>query len=191
MSWSAGHLQVIYSTDLDPADYDKAWLDERASESDTEDENGDYIEHFDDLPDTAQWDLLRDENENWFWSEWENLNETLDGSIIAIRDVGCWDGRRFGVAEIGDNLRNILDDTIATQADYEWYVGEDGDVHQTTIHHDGRNHTRYRLVKDWDAMYDALDERLADSDLRSQEEYILANSESIWPYIAEIWGCPV
>lgn len=179
MAFTKGTM-VIYTTDLDENDYDKAWLDEQTYYM-TEDEE-EPKEYFDDLDEQDKWEILYQVNDDWAWMVTEELRTSVDGIIIAVRDMGLWDGRFRGIAEISDNLADILSDTMATQAYYEWYI-EEGDVKMLAIHHDGRNYTTYRVCKDWDALYDMLER-----DWDNQEEILAKHTESLVPYVNEVYG---
>lgn len=174
---------LIYTTDIDEGDYDKSQLQDEMYWMGYEEEG---YEDYDELPDNLKWELLDKVNDAWGWAEWDNLNCTIDGTIIAIRDVGRWDGGYRGIAEISDNLRDILQDTIASMAYYDWYIDETDDVCQVCVHHDGRNHTRYRWVEDKDALYEMIE-----ADWDDQDRIIEEHTHSLYPLVADIYGWPI
>lgn len=75
-----------------------------------------------------------------------NLDIQLSRPILLIADIGKWDGRYNGYAEIGSgNIR----DCLYSSMDYNtWYVDKYGDLRCDAVHHDGTNHYLYRVYKD-------------------------------------------
>lgn len=76
----------------------------------------------------------------------ENLDIQLNQPIIAIADIGTWNGRFKGYKMIqSGNIR----DCLSTECDSaEWCVDGLGDLRCTAIHHDGVNYICYRVFKD-------------------------------------------
>lgn len=74
-----------------------------------------------------------------------NLNIELPNNIIAIADIGRWDGRVKGYKIMSNNLRDILSYCGCDEID----VYSDGhNIRMDGYHHDGRNYVLYRLVRD-------------------------------------------
>ena len=74
-----------------------------------------------------------------------NLNELLPNNIIAIADIGRWDGRVKGYKILTNNLHDIL---LRFDLD-EFHVYSDGhNIRMDGYHHDGRTHVLFRLVRD-------------------------------------------
>lgn len=75
-----------------------------------------------------------------------NLDIQLSRPILLISDIGKWDGRHNGYAEIkSGNIR----DCLYSNMDYNtWYVDKYGDLRCDAVHHDGKNHYLYRVYKD-------------------------------------------
>lgn len=84
-------------------------------------------------------------NELWFDDERANLSSVEDsGELIAIADVGRWNGRFSGYKKIKD-----LPDVLYSSCDYERvYVDSNGDLRKEESHHDGNNSILYRYFKD-------------------------------------------
>lgn len=84
-------------------------------------------------------------NDLWFDDERENLSSVDDyGELIAIADVGRWNGRVSGYKRIKD-----LPDVLYSSCDYERvYVDSNGDLRKEESHHDGNNSILYRYFKD-------------------------------------------
>jgi len=73
-----------------------------------------------------------------------NLDVELSNDIIAIADLGLWNGKTFGYKILGTNINNCLY-TNCNSA--EWYVDGYGNLRMTGVHHDGTNTMLYRMFK--------------------------------------------
>ena len=91
------------------------------------------------------YDECYENNRLWFEDERENLSSVDDsGELIAIADVGRWNGRVSGYKRIKD-----LPDVLYSSCDYERvYVDSNGDLRKDESHHDGSNSILYRYFKD-------------------------------------------
>lgn len=84
------------------------------------------------------------QNEWWFNDELSLMKRLDEGSIIAIADLGLWNGRRVGYK----NLKG-LSEVLYSSCDYETvYVDSNGDLRKHESHHDGSNSILYRYWKD-------------------------------------------
>ena len=93
-----------------------------------------------------QWMLVNQWNNEYLEDERANLNIDLHAGILAIADLGLWNGRKSGYKEMGTNIRNCLGGTCG---DYvTWYVDELGDLMCEDCHHDGTNYYTYRAWKE-------------------------------------------
>ena len=107
----------------------------------------DYFEsEFDyELTENQKYNEMIDLNNQYIDDERDNLNIQLNNPIIAIADLGLWNGRKQGykIIESG-NIKDIL----YSDADYvEWY--SDGyNIKSVQVHHDGTNYIEYRELKD-------------------------------------------
>lgn len=89
--------------------------------------------------------IMYERNNDYFSDERANLDVDVPTGIIAIADLGLWNGRRIGYKEMGYNIS----DCLYSECDYvEWYIDERGDFRFTGHHHDGTNHVVYRAWKD-------------------------------------------
>ena len=81
----------------------------------------------------------------WFDDELGNLDSVDEHcGLIAIADVGRWNGRFSGYKEV----RNLTD-ILYSECDYEKvYVDPNGDLRKDESHHDGSNSILYRYWKD-------------------------------------------
>lgn len=93
-----------------------------------------------------QYILCADLNNEYLDDERMNLDIQLSDSILAIADLGFWNGRAMGYKEIHSG--NIAD-CLYSDCDYAtWYLDELGDFRMDGTHHDGRNYVLYRVWKD-------------------------------------------
>ena len=97
-----------------------------------------------DYGEEPEWEFFFEEQNANIACERENLNIKTNG-IIAIANIGLWNGRRTGYKEVGDNIS----DCLYTDCDYaEWYVDSYGRFKCDETHHDGTNHIIYKEWKD-------------------------------------------
>lgn len=83
-------------------------------------------------------------NETWFNDEKWELQHVSEGEVIAIANLGRWNGRCSGYKEL-----NSLEDVIYSSCDYErLYVDSNGDLRKDESHHDGNNSILYRYWKE-------------------------------------------
>lgn len=97
------------------------------------------------LTDEKLYDECYENNNMWFDDERENLSSVDDsGELIAIADIGRWNGRVSGYKIIKN-----LPDVLYSSCDYERvYVDSNGDLRKDESHHDGSNSILYRYFKD-------------------------------------------
>ncbi|MPM08139.1 hypothetical protein SDC9_54451 [bioreactor metagenome] len=111
-----------------------------------EDWRADLESEHPDMTENERIALMYETNSDYLSDERINLNIQLPRSIIAIADLGLWNGRFSGYKMIeSGNIR----DCLYSDCDYnEWYVDKLGDLRCTAVHHDGRNHYLYRVIKE-------------------------------------------
>jgi len=97
------------------------------------------------VTDEDLYDFFADEQQITYDAERENLDVTIDTDILAIADLGLWNGRRRGYRELGKNLNSIFSVWDSCE-DIKLYV-EGSEVKGEGIHHDGRNCTIFRAWK--------------------------------------------
>lgn len=79
-----------------------------------------------------------------FEYEQDELKQVSEGPVLAIADLGLWNGRRCGYKEL-----KSLEDIMYSSCDYERvYVDSNGDLRKEESHHDGSNSILYRYWKD-------------------------------------------
>ena len=116
--------------------------------------------------------------------EKDNLNVELPNNIIAIADVGRWDGRRNGSKIMNSNLNEVLflgRDHEEANIYYDRY-----DVHAELVHHDGRDYATYRMVKEGIDPEWLFDKQVYGDGLTKQE--ITKYTKSLVPYVKKAYG---
>lgn len=78
--------------------------------------------------------------------QWELKRKQAAGQIIAIVDMGLWNGRKNGYKLLERNVEDIID-LIADYDNYEIYRDTDGNVKMTLSHHDGTHYVLFREFK--------------------------------------------
>ena len=123
----------------------------------------------------------------YFEDEESNLNVKIDTDILAIADLGLWNGRKHGYKVIGNNLSSILRvwdscDTIEIGVDK-------GNVVGTGYHHDGTNYITFRKFKE------GITEKARDKVIEAiynnsdnEESLIKRNTRSLAPEVNAIYG---
>lgn len=84
-----------------------------------------------------------DINNDFLDDERFNLSGIKTNQIVAIADLGLWDGRRTGY-KLFDSVKDCL---YSDCVEIEWYCDR-YDFKATMIHHDGINYIVYRERKD-------------------------------------------
>ena len=81
----------------------------------------------------------------WFEDELDNLHGIhTEGKILAIADLGLWNGRRQGYKVCSTSLTSIL---TAGNSDYIHLYYDGFNVRKTAIHHDGTNYILFREIR--------------------------------------------
>ena len=127
-----------------------------------EDWKDDLMEQYPDLSEDELIQKMHEINADYLGDERVNLNVQLSQPILVIADIGRWNGRVSGYAEIKSGK---ICDCLYTEMDMcEWYVDKYGDLRADAVHHDGRNHYLYRAYKSGatEAQIERLKEKIYD-----------------------------
>jgi hypothetical protein len=124
-----------------------------------------------------------------FDTEVKNLNIQTKNPILAIADLGRWNGRVNGYKIMGNKLNEIL--YIFYSCDYFslWYDTKTRQVCGEGSHHDGTNYIKFREFKDntSDRNIDRVKEAIyAQSD--DAPKLIYQYTQSIGHYVKKIYG---
>ena len=129
-------------------------------------------------------DSIYEEIDMWFEDEQSNLYRNLDGRILAIANMGLWDGRRAGYKILGNNLNEVLTSTIG--CDEKEVYCDQYNVCAYGYHHDGYNTVEYREIRE-DRNIDNLLEKIYAGEPVTRKE-INYYTKSLRPYVKSIYG---
>lgn len=111
-----------------------------------------------------------------------NLNIVTDGRILAIADLGLWNGRRQGYKVLGCNVNNIFN----ISEDYNEYYSDGHNIRATCIHHDGTNFIEYRVIREDKNITNLLNNIFYGKEItRKQLNYY---TKSLAPYVHKVYG---
>lgn len=146
-----------------------------------------YKEDYGEEPsDDIKWQMFYDELHFWFDAERANLNKRLDTEIIAIADLGLWNGRRQGYKILGYNLNDIF----SVSEDYNVWTCDRYNVRGQLIHHDGTNYVVYRAFKP--GLSDTQKENFCDALYygKCTPQMISRYTRSLTPDVSAVYGWP-
>lgn len=134
------------------------------------------------LSDYEKDNIINDEIVHWYEFEKMTLDYELDNDILAIADLGLWNGRTSGYKILSDNLNNILN----VNGDVIEVYAENGNIRAKATHHDGTNYILFRKIRE-DRDIDKLLDRIYEGKPVSPS---LLNyyTESLYPQVGEIYG---
>lgn len=167
--------RTIYNDD-DFTDFDewkKILIEYRKDEEEDDPEN---------VTDREVMDYMSDTASIYFDDERSNLNKCLSGRVIAIADLGLWDGRRQGFKILSNNLNAIF--AIGEDSNH-WY--DDGkDIRANMIHHDGTNRILFRELRDEKDCTNFLDRIYRGEEISRRT--LAYYTRSLHNYVKEIYG---
>lgn len=141
------------------------------------------------LSDDQIYDLMNDENQDLYFDECSNLDIDLGRPILALLDMGLWDGRKGSFALIkSGNIKSCFAPHCRCMSSNTMYVTEDGEFCQDESHHDGTNHYRYRVFKEGTTEYDISQVEDAIYDGTFTEDMLNYFTRKIGPDIAKVYG---
>ncbi len=146
----------------------------------------DLKEEYPDLTEDDYYAMMIERNGEYLTDERENLNFHVGDDILAIGDIGRWNGRRMGYKTIESGK---LSNCLSSDCDYaEWYVDREGEFRSRQIHHDGTNYIYYRKFKE-SADYDDRAE-LMDRIYRgvATQEEIDKQTEKLGETVGAVYG---
>jgi hypothetical protein len=122
-------------------------------------------------------------NNEYIFDERANLNKIVDGRILVIADLGLWNGRRGGYKII--ESRNIKDILYSDCDLVEWY-GDGHNIKCTAVHHDGRNHYLYRVIREDRNIDNLLDAIYNGEEITSSK--LNYYTKSLYKNVANVYG---
>ena len=148
-----------------------------------------YIrEEYPDLSDTEVTDYAHADLAQDFDDLRSEFDKPVAHGIIAIADIGRWNGRFPGYQDIpSGNLK----DCFATGRDIysaEWYVDQNGDLRSEQRHHDGRHFVLYRGIRGENSEADVEDFKYKILSGTVTTEDIDRYTERLGEEIAKVYG---
>ena len=113
-----------------------------------------------------------------------NLNKCLNGRVIAIADLGLWNGRKQGYKVLSNNLNEVVSSTIG--CDEKEVYCDAYNVRAVGYHHDGRNYVLYRELREDRNIDNFLDKIYSGEEISSST--LNYYTRSLRPYIKDIYG---
>lgn len=146
----------------------------------------DWQDMFDDediVDEDEKYSRMMEMNYDYLQDERCNLNIQLSNPILAIADLGLWDGRRSAYKIIhSGNIRDIL----SAEGDYaKWYL-DGNDIKGVDVHHDGTNYYTYREIKNMDNIHNLTDKLFQGE--KTDSRLLSKYTNSIAPYIKNVYG---
>lgn len=129
--------------------------------------------------------FIQEELEMWLEDEHINLNKPC-GNILAIADLGFWNGRKQGYKVISTNKLNGIFDVLGSDYNYFKFYCDRYDVKATLHHHDGTHYITFREIKPNVNIQRLLD-KIYNGEEVSQKE-ITRYTKSLKPLVGKIYG---
>jgi len=164
---------LIWKSEIDLEDYEDYFKE-------VEQEQG--IE----LNDSQKWALADDDNVQNYYCEVANLNNANlphDGQIIAIADIGLWNGRR-----VGYKLINQLSDILDCGSDDREVYTDGKNVRATSYGHDGTTDVIFRQLKPNRNLDNLCDKLYNSRNMAEANKYIRSYTTSIVKTVNAIYG---
>ena len=116
-----------------------------------------------------------------------NLNVEINSKLIAIANIGRWNGRRCGYKELSYNLNSIFE--CWESCDYIKLYSEHGNIKGIGAHHDGTNYVTFRKLIDniTDSQLELLENAIYEN-AGNVENYIKRYTRSIYKDVKKIYG---
>ena len=139
------------------------------------------------VEDITEDDIQQEVYENidmFFEDQLLNLSKKLSNNIIAIADIGTWQGRKQGYKILGNNLNEVVSSTIG--CDEKEVYCDAYNVRATGYHHDGRNHVLFRELRE-DRNIDNFLNKIYNNETISSST-LNYYTRSLRPYVQQVYG---
>ena len=131
------------------------------------------------------WTYIQDTLAIYLEDEHTNLNKSC-GQIIAIADLGFWDGRRSAYQILNGGKVNAIFNVLDGNYDYFKFYCDRYDVKAELHHHDGVHYITFREIKP-NTNIESLKDKLYEGEEVSQKD-ITRCTKSLRPYVKKIYG---
>ena len=165
--------RIIWSNmNINPDDWKEGYkeiAEENGWDEDTDDENN-------------LWRYIDEELDRYLDDERVNLDVPTDGRIIAIADLGLWNGREQWYEILDGNAKNIF----SISEDYNEYYSDGYNIRANCVHHDGVNRILYRVIREDRNIQNLLDAIYNGEEItRKKLNYY---TKSLEPYVRHVYG---
>ena len=128
----------------------------------------------------------------WMWEtngyyledEMANLNKQVEGRIVAIADLGLWNGRVSGYKILGNNIKDIFN--VCVDGSCIEFYGDGHNIRAIEHHHDGTNYYLFKVLRE-----DKNVDRLLDSIYNGEEinrSKMKTYTKSLYKEVANVYG---
>lgn len=129
-------------------------------------------------------DEVYDNIGRWYDDETDSLHKQLEGRILAIANMGLWNGRRTGYKILDNNLNEVLTSTIGCDEKEVYFDGYN--IKAEGYHHDGRNFVEFREIRE-DKNIDKLLDKIYMNKPISRRE-LNYYTKPLGKYVKQIYG---
>lgn len=160
----------------------------------TDELDQDYCDEYEiEMYSNRYYDILSDvQDDDLDILAWETKSIAQSDTLIAIAELGLWNGKRIAYKEIrnADNLRQVIAQTNNNSELGKVILNENGDIAYSLSHHDGTNHIVLRERRknvseaNWEKMLNAIYEQ----DALEAEELIAKYTKKSGKYIKHYLG---
>lgn len=129
-------------------------------------------------------EIFNEDNEEWYECEILNLGKKTGGNILAIVDIGTWNGRKNGYKKLSNNLSDVLMGHGSIDGMKLYFDGFN--VRSNQYHHDGVNFILYRELRE-DTNYEILLNKIYNGEEISSS-CLNRYTRSLRRYMNEVYG---
>lgn len=148
----------------------------------------DYIEEVENnlgekLDEYKKYEKIANLLDEYFQDELDNLNIETENNIIAIANLGLWNGRKKGYKILSDNVNSILS---GFGCDFIEIYSDGYNIKFKGFHHDGQNYIEFREIKDNVNIDNLLNDIYEGKPISRQK--LNYYTKSIRHYVADAYG---
>lgn len=143
-------------------------------------------EHPDVTDEYEQYNLVSELNDEYLSDEQANCNIRTDGRIIAIANLGFWDGRRIGYKLLGHNVKDCLQ--FEKDCGYAEFYCDRYNLCSTQHHHDGSHCITYREFRPGITSDQADNFCWKLYEGKATQKDITRYTRSLKPYVNKVYG---
>lgn len=166
-------FHTIWSNEIDEKDWIQDYKDHCLDNGISLDEDFENSNAF--------YEWINDSLNTFIDDERINLDIQTSNTILAIADLGTWQGRRSGYKECGKNIGKLL----YSDCGYSTWYCDRYDFKFKGAHHDGTNYIVYREIKD-EKYLELVQDKIYNGTITKSD--ITRYTRSLKPYIQKVYG---